>query len=387
MAGRPAAPRRAAAVQYRVVNPGSHPLGDRSTQPGDTALDLDDTPEQAEFRARARAWLNERRQEAPPRAGSSEDGGYIGARRAWQRRLAEAGLAGVAWPARYGGQGLGAIEQVTANQEIRRAGVPGVLDVIGTGMLGPCLIAHGSDEQCRATWGRCCTATRSGASCSQSRRRARTSRRSRPARARARTAASAQRPEGVDDQRAVRLLRDAAGAHRPRRAQAQGSDDVRRADGRTRRDRPGAGGDLGRGGIQRGVLRRPRGRTRRRRRRDQQRLGRGNDDPDVRAADDRLRLENFGSPAELARTMAADETASRDTEMRGPARPRDDRADRGAVQRLPDADPALFAAGSPAPRRALAKVTMVNAAVPRDRSRRRHRRPRRSSRTTPTGTT
>jgi alkylation response protein AidB-like acyl-CoA dehydrogenase len=110
-------------------------------------LDLDDTPEQAEFRARARAWLDEHKHEAPPRSGSSEDGDYISARRAWQRRLAEAGLAGVTWPVEYGGQGLGPMEQVTANQEIRTAGVPGVLDVIGTGMLGPCLMAHGSEEQ------------------------------------------------------------------------------------------------------------------------------------------------------------------------------------------------------------------------------------------------
>ena len=110
-------------------------------------MDLDDTPEQAEFRARARAWLDEHKHEAPSRSGSSEDDAYVSARRAWQRRLAEAGLAGVTWPVEYGGQGLGPIEQVTANQEIRRAGVPGVLDVIGTGMLGPCLIAHGSEEQ------------------------------------------------------------------------------------------------------------------------------------------------------------------------------------------------------------------------------------------------
>jgi alkylation response protein AidB-like acyl-CoA dehydrogenase len=110
-------------------------------------LDLNDTPEQAEFRARARAWLAEHRHEAPPRHGSHEDTVYIDSRRAWQRRLAEAGLAGVAWPPEFGGQGLGPIEQVTANQEISRAGVPGILDVIGVGMLGPCLIAHGSEEQ------------------------------------------------------------------------------------------------------------------------------------------------------------------------------------------------------------------------------------------------
>jgi alkylation response protein AidB-like acyl-CoA dehydrogenase len=36
---------------------------------------------------------------------------------------------------------------VTVNQEIQRAQVPGILDVIGIGMLGPCLIAHGTEEQ------------------------------------------------------------------------------------------------------------------------------------------------------------------------------------------------------------------------------------------------
>jgi alkylation response protein AidB-like acyl-CoA dehydrogenase len=53
----------------------------------------------------------------------------------------------VTWPKELGGQGLGPIEQVIVNQEIGRARVPGILDVIGIGMLGPCLIAHGTDEQ------------------------------------------------------------------------------------------------------------------------------------------------------------------------------------------------------------------------------------------------
>jgi alkylation response protein AidB-like acyl-CoA dehydrogenase len=110
-------------------------------------VDLNDSPEQAEYRAHARAWLSANRDQAPPRSGSYEDSGYINARRAWQRKLAEAGLAAVTWPAEVGGRGLGPIDQVTVNQEISRAGVPGILDVIGIGMLGPCLIAHGSEEQ------------------------------------------------------------------------------------------------------------------------------------------------------------------------------------------------------------------------------------------------
>ncbi len=110
-------------------------------------MDLNDTPEQAAYREEVRAWLEANKEQAPPRSGSSEDTEYIDARRAWQRKLAEAGLAGVTWPREYGGQSKGPIEQVTVNQELSKAGVPGILDVIGIGMLGPCLIAHGSDEQ------------------------------------------------------------------------------------------------------------------------------------------------------------------------------------------------------------------------------------------------
>jgi alkylation response protein AidB-like acyl-CoA dehydrogenase len=110
-------------------------------------MDLNDTPEQASYREKVRAWLEQHAQEAPPKTGSYEDNAWVDARRAWQRKLAEAGLAGVTWPREYGGQGHGPIEQVTVNQEIARLGVPGILDVIGIGMLGPCLIAHGTEDQ------------------------------------------------------------------------------------------------------------------------------------------------------------------------------------------------------------------------------------------------
>jgi alkylation response protein AidB-like acyl-CoA dehydrogenase len=113
-------------------------------------VDLNDTPEQAAYREQVRTWLEANKAAAPPvrstRAGS-EDAEYLAARRAWQGRLAEGGLAGTTWPQEYGGQGKGPIEQVIVNQELQRAGVPGILDVIGLGMLGPCLIAHGTDEQ------------------------------------------------------------------------------------------------------------------------------------------------------------------------------------------------------------------------------------------------
>jgi alkylation response protein AidB-like acyl-CoA dehydrogenase len=113
-------------------------------------VDLDDTPDQAAYRAQVRKWLEDHHSEAPvlkgPDALEDEDE-IIAARRAWQGKLAEGGLAGVTWPKEFGGQGLGPIEQVITGQEIGRAGVPGILDAIGVGMLGPTIIAHGTDEQ------------------------------------------------------------------------------------------------------------------------------------------------------------------------------------------------------------------------------------------------
>jgi alkylation response protein AidB-like acyl-CoA dehydrogenase len=113
-------------------------------------VDLDDTSQQAEYRAQVRGWLDQHKSEAPVLAGEGalqDESEIIAARRAWQGKLAEGGLAGVTWPKEYGGQGLGPIEQVICNQEIARAKVPGILDAIGVGMLGPTIIAHGTDEQ------------------------------------------------------------------------------------------------------------------------------------------------------------------------------------------------------------------------------------------------
>ena len=140
-------PRAARVDERRRSTTGTIGESGFTTEREETQVDLNDTPEQAAYREQTREWLEAHKGEAPPRAGSSQDSEYINGRRAWQRKLAEAGLAGVTWPKEYGGQGLGPIEQVTVNQEIAKAGVPGILDVIGLGMLGPCLIAHGSEEQ------------------------------------------------------------------------------------------------------------------------------------------------------------------------------------------------------------------------------------------------
>jgi alkylation response protein AidB-like acyl-CoA dehydrogenase len=108
-------------------------------------MDLNDTPEQAAYRARVRAWLDEHAAQAPPTAsdGSRDPDAW----RAWQGKLNEGGLVGVTWPAEYGGQGLGPVEQVIVGQELSRAKVPGPMGGIGLGMCGPALIVHGTEEQ------------------------------------------------------------------------------------------------------------------------------------------------------------------------------------------------------------------------------------------------
>ena len=184
------------------------------------------------------------------------------ARRAWQGKLAAAGLAGVTWPAELGGQGLGPVEHVIVGQEIARAGVPGILDVIGVGMLGPTIIAHGTEEQKSRylgpmlhgdeVWCQLFSEPAAGSDLAAVQARAVGAGRRRLA---------AVGPEGVDDERALRRLRAAARAHRRRRAQAQGPDDVHRPDGRRGRDDPRPAPDLRRGGVQRGLLRRRRARA------------------------------------------------------------------------------------------------------------------------------
>jgi len=113
-------------------------------------VDLNDTPEQAEYRKEVRAWLDANKADAPILEGEgalTDPDEILVAHRAWQGKLAEAGLAGATWPKEYGGQGIGPVESVVISQEMQEAGVPGILDVIGVGMLGPTIIAHGTEEQ------------------------------------------------------------------------------------------------------------------------------------------------------------------------------------------------------------------------------------------------
>lgn len=109
-------------------------------------MDLSDPPALAEYRLKIRQWLDDNRGAAP----ACKTGLHVKdvePFRAWQRALAGAGLIGVTWPIEHGGQGLGMFEQAIVNSELHRAGLPGALDIIGVGNLGPTVIAHGTPAQ------------------------------------------------------------------------------------------------------------------------------------------------------------------------------------------------------------------------------------------------
>jgi len=110
-------------------------------------VDLRDTPEEAQFRAELRAWVD---------ANLPEDkrGGRGGAQRfedpfirEWSRKLYGAGYAGLTWPKEYGGQGAPPSFQAIVYEELAAVQAPTHVGVIGLNMAGPTIIAHGSEEQ------------------------------------------------------------------------------------------------------------------------------------------------------------------------------------------------------------------------------------------------
>jgi acyl-CoA dehydrogenase len=113
-------------------------------------MDLKDSPQEAAFRAEARAFLVEHAPSEPMPQYHKEfvgDEGLVARHRAWQQTLHAHGWGALTWPKQYGGRGLGPIEQIIWNQELARAGLGLSLYLVGIGMAGPTLIAHGSDEQ------------------------------------------------------------------------------------------------------------------------------------------------------------------------------------------------------------------------------------------------
>jgi len=127
-------------------------------------VDVDDSPEEATFRAAARAWLAAHAEPAPTddavdavdADGADGPGGdpeptdlaeHVARCRRWQAVLHEHGWAGITWPVAFGGRGGSPTEAaIFAEEQARFAVSTGVFSV-AIGMVGPTLIAHGSPGQ------------------------------------------------------------------------------------------------------------------------------------------------------------------------------------------------------------------------------------------------
>jgi alkylation response protein AidB-like acyl-CoA dehydrogenase len=107
-------------------------------------LDLTLSPSEQEFRDELRAWLEDNHPGEEPKG--DDDAGFE-FRRDWQRKMHEAGYAGLSWPEEFGGRGATLVEQAIFGEELTRAKAPAPVNVLGLAMGGPVVIAHGSDEQ------------------------------------------------------------------------------------------------------------------------------------------------------------------------------------------------------------------------------------------------
>ena len=108
-------------------------------------MDLRDTPKEEAFRLELRAWLAANAKDTPHPDRGTDEGRQQ--HRAWHRKLHDAGYAGLSWPVEYGGRGGTPSEQVIFEEELGRAGAPGLANHLGIFHVGPAIMAHGTDEQ------------------------------------------------------------------------------------------------------------------------------------------------------------------------------------------------------------------------------------------------
>src|SRR5258708_17453167 len=114
-------------------------------------MDFNDSPEEAAFRAEARAFLNAN---AEPKASGRPTwrlGGMVTEEvkrcKAWQAKKADSGFAGITWQKSFGGRELSPIFQVIYNQEEEDFTVPRGLFEIGLGMCIPTMMTYAKPEQ------------------------------------------------------------------------------------------------------------------------------------------------------------------------------------------------------------------------------------------------
>ena len=115
-------------------------------------MDFEDTPEEAAFRAEARAFLEANAERRKPgavegyRRGQDAPGAMERAK-IFQRRKADAGFVGIHWPKEWGGRGGTQIQNVIYNQEEAKFDVLTGIFGIGINLALPTICTCGTPEQ------------------------------------------------------------------------------------------------------------------------------------------------------------------------------------------------------------------------------------------------
>jgi alkylation response protein AidB-like acyl-CoA dehydrogenase len=100
------------------------------------------------FRGELRAWLEQALPHVPPQPPRDAWPERRKWDTDWQRRLFDAGYAGLHWPKEYGGRGASPTEQLIFYEETAKARAPYVgANFVGTLHAGPTLIEEGTEEQ------------------------------------------------------------------------------------------------------------------------------------------------------------------------------------------------------------------------------------------------
>jgi alkylation response protein AidB-like acyl-CoA dehydrogenase len=116
-------------------------------------VDFDESPEEAAFRAEARAWLEEvadtPQAQGIRTGGPSLDRDWVARAKPWQALLAEHRWAGITWPVDSGGRGGTPAQAAIFAEESARIGLTANAFAVGIAMAGPTIIAHGTEAQRR----------------------------------------------------------------------------------------------------------------------------------------------------------------------------------------------------------------------------------------------
>ncbi|MFJ9341288.1 acyl-CoA dehydrogenase family protein [Streptomyces sp. NPDC101733] len=104
-----------------------------------------------EFRTEVRSWLRAHLTGGfatlKGRGGPGREHEAFAERLAWERHMAAHGWTCVGWPVEHGGRGASVEEQIAFHEEYALADAPARVGHIGEQLLGPTLIAHGTEEQ------------------------------------------------------------------------------------------------------------------------------------------------------------------------------------------------------------------------------------------------